>query len=62
MLASIAISGSDLAAPDDEEVAREVRDALEVEIALDPAGFDSPFAHIPPDEIVINLDRTLAPA
>ncbi|MFA6116899.1 MAG: helix-turn-helix domain-containing protein [Sphingomonas sp.] len=62
VLASIAISGSDLAAADDEDVARGVRDALEAEIALEPSGFDSPFAHIPPDEIVINLDRTVAPA
>ncbi|MDB5706557.1 MAG: hypothetical protein JWN66_3673 [Sphingomonas bacterium] len=62
VLASLAISGSDLATAGDEEIARNVRDALEIEIAYEPTSFDSPFAHIPPDEMVINLDRTFAPA
>ena len=61
VLASLAISGSDLATAGDEEIARGVRDALEAEIAYEPTSFDSPFAHVSPDEIVINLDRTLAP-
>jgi DNA-binding IclR family transcriptional regulator len=33
------------------------RDALEAEIAADPAAFDSPFANFPPDEIVIDIER-----
>jgi DNA-binding IclR family transcriptional regulator len=59
VLASIALSASHLDAGD-EAIWREVRDALEAEIAQQPERFESPFAHIPPDEIVIRLDR--APA
>jgi DNA-binding IclR family transcriptional regulator len=59
VLASIALSAAHLDAGDDA-VWREVRDALEAEIAQRPAHFVSPFAHIPPDEIVIALDRTHA--
>ncbi len=58
VLAAIAISTSDLVAATELENAwLEVRDALEAEIARDPDAFDSPFAHIPHDEIIINLDR-----
>ncbi|MBJ7439506.1 MAG: helix-turn-helix domain-containing protein [Sphingopyxis sp.] len=62
VLASIAISASDIgSAVEHEAIWFEVRDALEAEIALDPAAFDSPFAHISPDEIMIDLDRIAPP-
>jgi DNA-binding IclR family transcriptional regulator len=57
VLASLAISVSSPAAASEAQC-REVREALEAEIAADPPGFDSPFANIPPDEIVIDLERT----
>lgn len=56
VLAALAISASSLSAASDT-LWREARDALEAEIAADPAAFDSPFANIPPDEIVIDLER-----
>jgi len=58
VLASIAISALDLsAAAESDTIWLDVRDALEVEIAADPAAFESPFAHIPPDEIILDLER-----
>lgn len=58
VLASIAISALDLsAAAESDTIWLEVRDALEAEIAADPAAFESPFAHIPPDEIILDLAR-----
>jgi IclR family acetate operon transcriptional repressor len=58
VLASIAISASDLgAAVEQEAIWFRIRDALEAEIADNPAAFESPFAHIPADEIVIDVPR-----
>ena len=57
VLAAIAITGSDPAAAVPPMALYEVRDALEAEINAAAAQFDSPFAHIPADEIVIALDR-----
>ena len=56
VLAALAISASSLPAASDA-LWRDARDALEAEIAADPASFDSPFANIPPDQIVIDLER-----
>lgn len=56
VLAAIVISGENLAA-DDEVHWSAARAALEAEIAEDPGAFASPFAHIPADEIVIDLRR-----
>ena len=56
VLASLAISASSPPAAS-EALWREARDALEAEIAADPAAFDSPFANVPPDDIVIDLER-----
>jgi IclR family acetate operon transcriptional repressor len=56
VLASLAISASSLPAAS-EMLWRDARDALEAEIAADPVSFDSPFANIPADEIVIDLGR-----
>ncbi|MDF7776719.1 helix-turn-helix domain-containing protein [Sphingomonas sp. AOB5] len=55
VLASIAISAPDNSSKRDWI---EIRDALESEIAQAPASYDSPFAHIPADEIVLDLERT----
>jgi IclR family acetate operon transcriptional repressor len=57
VLASIAISAADAKFEAD---CREARDALEAEIAADSESFRSPFAHIPADDIVLNLERTAA--
>lgn len=59
VLAALAISVPGLPAESDA-LWRAARDALEAEIAADPAAFDSPFAAIPPDEIVIDLERAAA--
>ena len=56
VLAALAISASSLPA-ESETLWRGARDALEAEIAADPASFESPFANIPADEIVIDLKR-----
>lgn len=56
VLAALAISAASLSA-EREVLWREARDALETEIAADPASFDSPFSNIPADEIVIDLER-----
>jgi DNA-binding IclR family transcriptional regulator len=58
VLASIAISAADAAFDKD---CRAARDALEAEIAQDPASYASPFAHIPADAMVLNLERTATP-
>ena len=55
-LAALTISAPGLSAEDDA-LWRRARDTLEAEIAADPAAFESPFANIPPDEIVIDLKR-----
>lgn len=60
VLASITISADLAAAAGQEAALLDVRNALEAEIARDPAGFASPFAHIPHDEIIIDLDRASA--
>jgi len=58
VLAAIAISASDLgAAAERDGPWFAIRDALEAEIADNPGAFESPFAHIPADEIVIALPR-----
>jgi len=56
VLAALAISAANLS-PASDTLWRDVRNALESEIAATPAAFDSPFANIPPDEIVIDLER-----
>lgn len=57
VLAALAISMPGL--PDESDgLWRGARDALEAEIGADPAAYDSPFANIPADEIVIDLERT----
>lgn len=54
VLASIAISAGD---DRSKQVGLEVRDLLEADIAKSPASFDSPFAHIPADRIVLDMSR-----
>lgn len=56
VLASISISAVERDAAS-EAIWRAARDELEAEIAQAPASFASPFAHIPADDIVLNLAR-----
>jgi IclR family acetate operon transcriptional repressor len=56
VLGALAVSAPSLSGAS-EALWREARDALEAEVAADPASFDSPFANVPADEIVIDLER-----